>query len=183
MTKKLSISSIIAIIVAVIAIITFFLPFISATKEFSEQLDRRANEKVFSSSDLKVGDMKNLSLFDYAKVYLQAGKEIYRDQSTGTFYAILIGAIAVFAILILLFALGKKAVPIIIFSILMGIDFYLINWDFTDRRIMPDSDRVWGIAHYAFYPIAVILLICGIWMLVEKKKAKRQALSREIKFE
>ena len=171
------IPQIIAIVVAVIAIIAFFLPFISATKEYSEYLDLRANEKVYSSSDLKVGDMKNLSLFDYAKVYLQAGKEIYRDQAAGTFYAILIGAVAVFAILILLFALGKKAIPTIIFSILMGIDFFLINWDFTDRRIMPDSNRIWGIAHYAFYPIAVILLICGIWMLVEKKKGKRQAPS------
>lgn len=175
MTKKLLIPRTIAIVVAIMAIISFFLPFISATKEYSEYLDLRADEKVYSSSDLKVGDMKNLSLFNYAKVYLQAGKEIYRDQSAGTFYAILIGAVAVFAILILLFALGKKPVPMIIFSLLMGIDFFLINWDFTDRRIMPDSNRVWGIAHYAYYPIAIILLICGIWMLVEKKKAKRQA--------
>lgn len=175
MSGKIRIPQIIAIIVALVAIVSFFLPFISATKEYSEYLDLRADEKVYNSSDLKVGDMKNLSLFQYAKVYFQAGKEIYRDQGTGTFYAILIGAIVVFSILILLFALGKKAVPTIIFSALMGIVFYLINWDFTDRRIMPDSNRVWGIAHYIYYPIAIILLICGIWMLVEKKKAKRQA--------
>lgn len=175
MSGKIRIPQIIAIIVALIAIVSFFLPFISATKEYSEYLDLRADEKVYNSSDLKVGDMKNLSLFQYAKFYFQAGKEIYRDQGTGTFYAILIGAIVVFSILILLFALGKKAVPTIFFSALMGIIFYLINWDFTDRRIMPDSNRVWGIAHYIYYPIAIILLICGIWMLVEKKKAKRQA--------
>ncbi len=174
MSNNLRTPQLIAIVVALIAIVSFFLPFISATKEYSEYLDLRADEKVYNSSDLKVGDMKNLSLFDYAKVYLQAGKEIYRDQGTGIFYAILIGLVAVLAVLILLFALGKKPVAMIIFSILLGIDFFLINWDFTDRRIMPDSNRVWGIAHYAFYPIAVILLVCGIWILVEKKKLKHQ---------
>lgn len=57
MSGKIRIPQIIAIIVALVAIVSFFLPFISATKEFSEYLDLRADEKLYNSSDLKVGDM------------------------------------------------------------------------------------------------------------------------------
>ena len=167
---------IIVIVVSLIAIVAFFLPFISATPDYAKYMDSISSEKIYSSTDLTVGDMKDMSLFKYAKVYAQAGQEIYRDQSTGIFYAVLIGAIGVAAIITLLCALGKKPVLLMIFSIVMGGAFYLVNWDFLDRRIMPDSNRVWGIAHSMYYPCAVILLICAIWILIAKRKAKEERI-------
>ena len=164
----------VAILVSIVALAAFFLPYISSTPEYAEYLEARGTEKVYESSDLTVGDMKEMSLVEYAKVYLQAGKEMYRDAATGIFYGVLIGLLAVFTLLELLFALGKKPVPLILFSLLTGGLFYLIEWDFADRGIMPNSDRVWGIAHQLYYPCAALLLICGIWMLTAKKKTKRQ---------
>lgn len=162
----------IAVIVSLIAIVAFFLPFISATPDYAKYMDSRSNEKVYSSADLTVGDMKNMSLFEYAKVYAQTGKEIYRDPSAGTVYAVLIGAVGVAAIMTFLCALGKKPILIMVFSAIMGIAFYLVNWDFMDRRIMPDNNRVWGIAHAMYYPCVAILLISAIWLLIAKRKAK-----------
>ncbi len=165
---------IIGIIVSLVAIAAFFLPFIPATPDYAKYMDSISNEKVYSSADLTVGDMKDISLFEYAKVYVQAGHEIYPDQSAGIIYAVLIGAIGVSAIITLLCALGKKPVLMMIFSIIMGVAFYLVNWDFMDRRIMPDSNRVWGIAHSMYYPCALILFICAIWILIVKRKAKKE---------
>ena len=165
---------VLAVIASLVAIVAFFLPFISATPEYAKYMDTRASEKIYDSTDITVGDMKDMSLFEYAKVYAQAGQEIYHDPSAGIFYAVLIGAIGVAAVLTLLFALGKKPVLMMIFSIVMGGVFYLVNWDFIDRRIMPDSNRVWGISHSLYYPCAALLLICAIWLFIAKRTENKR---------
>ena len=114
-----------------------------------------------------------MSLFEYAKIYFQAGKEIFSNESAGLFYAILIGAVGAFALLAFLCAWGKKPILLFITSALSGAAFYATNWDFMDRRIMPDSDRVWGIAHEMILPIAIALLVCAIWMLIAKHSEKK----------
>ena len=55
--NKTSISRIIAIAAAIAAIIAFFLPYISATDDFREYINSRADEKVYSTVDLTIGDM------------------------------------------------------------------------------------------------------------------------------
>ena len=173
--EKTRIPQIFGIMSACIAIIGFFLPFISATPEYSKYFDTRANEKVYETTDITVGDMKDMSLFEYAKVYAQAGEEIYHDQTSGMIYVVIIGAIVVAAIIALFCTLGKKPILMMLCSIIMGGAFYIINWDFIDRRIMPNSHRVWGIAHSLYYPCTAILLICAIWLLIAKRKAKKES--------
>lgn len=166
---------IIAMLLAIAAIAAFFLPYISSTEEYSHYIESRATEKVFQSADLTVGDMKDMSLFEYAKVYLQARQEIFRDDAAGILYTVLIGAIGVGAVLAFLCAWGKKPILLMMMTLLMGGAFYVTNWDFMDRRIMPDSNRVWGISHEMLYPVAVLLLICAVWMFIAKRMDKKHA--------
>jgi len=76
--------------------------------------------------------------------------------------------------LVLLAAWGKKPILTLILDFLMASAFYLINWDFVDRRIMPDSRRAWAISYNLYYPLAAIIAICAIWMIIEKRRAKRE---------
>lgn len=175
--NKITIPRIIAIIAAVVAFVAFFLPYISATDDFRTYINAHADEKVYSSVDVTIGDMADMSLFTYARVYLQGGEEIFRSSGEGIFYGILMFSVAGFALLVILAALGKKPVLTLIFDLLMAGAFYLINWDFADRRIMPDSRRVWGISHGMYYPIAVVIAVCAIWMFIAKRKMKKEQLS------
>lgn len=173
--NKIALPRLIIIIAAICAIVLFFMPYISATEEYRSYLNSRADEKPFESVDITVGQMADMSLFTYAKTYFQGGEEFFRSQGDGVFYGILLSSIVGFALLILLSALGKKPVLTLIFDLLMGAAFYAVNWDFVDRRIMPDSNRVWGISYNLYYPVVALIAICAIWMFVAKRKMKKNA--------
>ena len=73
----------------------------------------------------------------------------------------------------MLAALRKRPILTLLCDLLMGGTIWIINWDFADRGIMPDSDRLWAIAYYLYYPLAAIIAICTIWMFIEKRKIKK----------
>ena len=181
MNKKLSLLRLIAMIAALCAIVAFFLPYISATEDYRTYMASRADEKPFDGVDITVADMMDMSLFEYARVYYQGGETFFRSSGSGVFYGVLISAIAGFALLTLLAAWRKRPFLTLICDLLMGGSFYLVNWDFVDRRIMPDSDRFWGIAYHLYYPLAVVIAICAVWMLVVKRRMKKAARLAEAK--
>lgn len=117
--------------------------------------------------------MADMSLFTYGRVYFQGGEEVLRSKESGIFYGVLMFSVAGFALLVLLAACSKKPILTLILDLLMAGAFYLINWDFVDRGIMPDSRRVWAISYSLYYPLVVIIAICAIWMVIEKRRAKR----------
>lgn len=167
----------IALIVSLIAIAAFFLPYISATEAYRQRIDAlgdTADESAYKTVHVSYSDVKDLSMFEYARIYLLGGKEVLGNQQAGVFYGVLFLAIGLFALLILLCALGRKPVLILLFDILMGGAFFLINWDFVSRGIMPSSDRLWGVSYYVYYPCAVAILVCAIWMFVLKRRMKRE---------
>ena len=166
---------IIAVLAALVAVASFFLPYISATEEYSEYIAAHADEKIYSSVDVTVGDLENMSLFTYAKVYMQGGEEIFRSAAGGYFTGGIYAAVGVFAVLTALAALGKKPILTFFMNAIMGIAFYMVNWDITDRNIMPDSNRLWGLSYHLYYPLVAVIAIAAIWMFVAKRKMKKHA--------
>ncbi|MBE5769203.1 MAG: hypothetical protein E7333_06420 [Clostridiales bacterium] len=166
---------ILAFLMALVAVAAFFLPYISATEEYSEYIAAHADEKIYSSVDVTVGDLEEMSLFTYAKVYIQGGEEIFRSAAGGYFTGGIYAAVGVFALLTALAALGKKPILTFFMNAIMGIAFYMVNWDVIDRNIMPDSNRVWGLSYHLYYPIIAIIAIVAIWMFVAKRKMKKHA--------
>ena len=171
--NKVALPRIIAIALAFVAIVAFFLPYISASEEYCKYIDAHADEKVYSSVDITVGDMKNMSIFTYAKVYIQGGEEIFRSAGAGYFTGGLYACVGVFALLTLFSALGKKPILTFLTNVIMGASFYIVNWDITDRNIMPHSNRVWGMSYHMYYPIVAIIAVVAIWMFVAKRKMKK----------
>jgi len=132
-----------------------------------------ADDKLIDGVDITVGEMMDLSLFKYALVYQQGGDTLLHSSGSGMIYTVLYSAVPVFAILIMLAALRKRPLLTLLCDLLMGGAIWIINWDFADRGIMPDNDRLWAIAYYLYYPLAVIIAICAIWMFIEKRKIKK----------
>ena len=165
----------IAMVALFAAIAAFFLPFISATPEYREYASAYADEKPFAGVNITVSEIMDMSLFKYAKVYYQGGEAIFRSSDEGIFYGVLIGLIPGFALLTLLAVWRRKPVMTLVFDLLMGGTFYLVNWDFVDRGIMPSSGRVWAIAHHLYYPLAAVIAVCAIWMFVARRRMRMAA--------
>ena len=163
----------IAVIVALIAIVGFFLPFISATQDYCEYMADQVDDKPFDGVDITVGEIMDMSLFKYARVYFQGGEAFFGSGGMGTFYGVLMCLIPGLALLVLLAAWREKPVLTLILDFLMGGAFYIVNWDFVDRGIMPSGDRVWAIAHHLYYPLAAIIAVCAIWMFIVKRQMKK----------
>ena len=176
MNNKLTLPRLIAMVATLAAIVAFFLPYISATDDYRFYMADQAEDKPIENVDITVKEVMDMSLFKYARVYFQGGEAIFGSSGAGTFYGVLITLIAGFALLALLSAWRGRPILTLICGILMGGAFYLVNWDFVDRGIMPDGNRVWAIVYYLYYPLAAIIAICAIWMFFVKRQQKKSAM-------
>lgn len=156
-----------------VAIAGLFLPYIGSTPEYADYLNSVSNQKPFDTADITAASSVDLSLYEYAKTYWQGSDEIFGSKAGGVFYAILFASPGIFGFFALLCALRKKGIPLILQSLIIGGLSYLINWDVVDRGIMPYDGRVWGISHSLYYPVAGMLLICGVWIFIAKHKMKK----------
>ncbi|MBQ8249057.1 MAG: hypothetical protein IJY93_04140 [Clostridia bacterium] len=177
MRKTISISMAIALICSLLMTITIFLPYATATEEHSERL--KSNSSFYSLEDVNMdgNDLVNISMTDYAKIYSTMSQKMFGNSSAGVMYVVLVVLIAIFSAIALLFSILKKPIAIIIFDILAFLTFYIQNWDYTDRGIIPSSNYDWGIAYYIFIVAAVALLANSVWMLIIKIKNKKSAIA------
>ncbi len=153
-------------------VITLFMPFASATGDFKERLQEHSDEMYEEELDMTCGDVVNISLFEFGKIYYAAA-DAGVAESVSLSCVVIISAFAVMVVLTLLFAVFKKAMPIIIFDLLAFGVFSLIKWDFEDRGVLPSSNYDWGIARYIFYVGSVIAIVGAIALLVVKIKNKK----------
>lgn len=163
----------VALIGSALMILTLFLPYTSATKDFAEKIDAYPEALAYSNTDIKVSDVKNVSMVQYATMYGSNSKEILHQSSVGMIYVAVVSGIGVFSILSLVFALRKKSIPTIIFDVLAFIMFAILCWDFKDRGLMTKA-YTWGVGYYLFYVGVVLTLVGAILLIVAKKKNKKQ---------
>lgn len=179
MKNRALLPCVIAAVVAMVAIAGLFLPYIGSTTEYADYLKSVSSQKPFDTADITAAASVNLSLYEYAKTYWQGSDEIFGSKAEGVFYAILFASPGIFGFFALLCALRKKGIPLILQSLIIGCLSYLISWDVVDRGIMPHYGHVWGISHTLYYPVAGILLICGVWIFIAKHKMKKMKRTAE----
>lgn len=161
------IPSLAAALGAVLTIVAFFLPFVSATSEHREYLNAISSSEAFSD-DFGVGNASDLSMLDFFKLYSsgEAG-------DNGVIYVGFIVILATFTLLSLVAALVRKPIFAMVTAALTFAVFLILSWDFTDRGLVGNSYYDWGSAKYFYYIGFIVLIGCSIWLLIEKKKAKR----------
>lgn len=172
--KSLTISFVITLFFSFVMIVCLFLPYATATESFSESMESYSDTVIYEELDMKVKDLENVSLFEYAKIYTELGEEFLGNESFAVFYTALIGVVGGLSLLTLVFSAFKKAIPTIIFAILSLGVFYLQCWDYTDRGIVPSENYNFGFGCYLFYIASVIVLAGAIWLLVCKVQNKKQ---------
>jgi hypothetical protein len=166
----------IALLASLITVTAFFLPYISSTEDYAKYLASRADEHPFDTVNITLGDMKDLSLFEYTKIYFLGGQEIMQSEFAGIFYGALISSIGILSLLVLLGVIKKKPIMTFFFTALMAGVCYNLNWDFVDRGIMPGSNSLWGVSYYLFYICAAVIALSAIWMFVAKRRMKKEMI-------
>lgn len=174
-TKNLTISKLIAVFGAILMLACIFLPYASAIGEHKVMLTENSDEVVYQALNITAGDMIHVSMFQYANLYNQLSDQIFGSTSAGVLYIVLVALMGGFALIAALFALGKKPIAVLIFSLLSYGIFSIHNWDFTDRGVVPNANYGWGVGYYLFFGAAIATFIGAVWMVVAKIKIKKAA--------
>ncbi|MBP3620137.1 MAG: hypothetical protein J6J16_00070 [Lachnospiraceae bacterium] len=162
---------IVSLICGVLMVVAFLMPFTSATKDYKDDIDRYEDTVADEELNLTYGDMKHLTLVEYARIYF-VHRDMFRDEAEGIVYLVVISAIALFTLLTVINVLRKKPIGAIVFDIIAFAGISLMRWDFLDRGIVPSSSYNWGIGIYLYYIAMVALFVSCIWLGKEKKKSK-----------
>lgn len=165
----MKLSRILLILASIAVIVAFFVPYFAGGHSNSVSSN---GDQTILNTDVTIKEADAPSLLTYTKVYLQGGSELFRNASEGIFYAVLYIAVPVFGLLLFIFALGKKPIPALIFSILLAALGYAIHWDFTSKRIINEANSTFGAAYYMIYAGAAVAFVMSIAMIVAKHKLK-----------
>lgn len=178
--QTLRVPFLIAFAAAALMVSCLFLPYATATEDYAKRVDKYPDEIIFEDMNLTAKELKNVSMVEYAHIYLTMSEQFWHDSAVGILYAALVGLIGGFSLIAALFALGKKPIPVLIFTALAFGVFAVQNWDYTDRGIIPSSSYNWGPAHTLFPAAAAAAMIAAVWMLVRKITIKKQLKAEEM---
>ena len=170
--KKIKIPFLICLITTIIMLISLFLPYASATEEYSKALDAATNSIIDAKHGLTTDNVRNISLYDFARLYGENSSEFFGNNE-GYIYVGIVSAIGIFAALATIFTLFKKGTPIIIFTILSALIYWFNCFDFSFRGVIPSDAYIWGYGCYVFYVAAALTLAGAIWLIIEKSKLKK----------
>lgn len=158
-------------------ILCVFLPYATAVGDRAERIAQNPDAMVYDALHLRASDMKNISIFDFTRLYTTLGDQLHLDA---------LWLYRVFFILLLalplaagLFALGRKGIGSIVFAALAVGVFYIQNSDYLLRGVISENLYGWGIAHTLFPAAAVVVLAGSIWMLVKKHMLKKKEFAEK----
>ncbi len=172
---KLGLPGIVALLGAILMVATLFLPYATATEEYAAELNQFPDELVYSTMSITAEDVVNISMVEYVNVYINLSEVLFGSAILGYIYAGITILLGVFAWMVFLFALLKKAIPVIVFDVLATIVFLIQCWDYSSRGVIGTKAYDWGLAYYLFYVAAVVSLIGAIWLLSRKSAFKKQS--------
>lgn len=164
-SRNLTVPKIVAIVGNVLMLLCVFLPYASVAKDspYREYADEMID-------GIRVGEMADPSMFKLATLYHRLEGKTASSSEIATIVTVLIAAIAIMAIIALIFACISKGVPALVFSIIGFLLFLALNWDFSDRGVVPSDDYSWGFGYYLFYVAALAAVVGAVWMIVAKHR-------------
>lgn len=164
----------ILIIAALLTIVSFFLPFAAAKEERRERLEKYSDEMYMEEIGMTNGEAKDISLVEFYKAYSYiAGNMDGNSKEVAVVCIVILAVLAFFILLTILFALLRKSVPVMIFSVLAFGALYLLGWDFKERGVIETSQYGFGIAYYFLMALLFILFVGAIVVLVIRRKEHR----------
>lgn len=164
--RKILDPSVIALVAAVIMLVAIFLPYAAARPEFRKVIEMLPEDTCIEDTDITLRSTLRVSMVEFLKIYnsTEGGKALAK--TCGSFVI----AMGVAAVLVGLFAVLRKAVPMLFCGVLAFAAFYLHNGNYGDRQVVPGWEYRFGIGYYLFATAAIVVIAAGVWMLRVNKK-------------
>lgn len=174
--KKINTFKIIILGLCSIATIGLFFPYEKSTGEYRQNLKDNPTRVNVEEVNFTNKDVIDISILENLKVYCYAMNNTSGDdwiRGEATVNVIISSILIASIILITLFTLLNKSILTILFSILVGICSFLMNFDIVERGVIPSSKYTYGIAYYLYVPLAIMTIICSILIIINNKKQKK----------
>lgn len=165
------IAGVATMVAALLLAVAFFLPYAAGVDEYRETLGATSANPYSETLGMSNEDLADISLFEYARIYSASG-ELGMPEEFALVYVPLTVAPAVLGTLTLLFAVLRKPIPSIVFSVLTVALTFFLNWDFEDRGVIPSDSYDWGIARWVYLAAGVVVIVCAVWQIVLRKQSK-----------
>ena len=173
MKNKINVLKIIIIIACVIGIIGIFLPYEASTKEYKDYLQKNPTTMNVEEINLTNKGAVNISILENFKLYLYGISNGNSSMAGVSMINLILTIVLIVSIiLILVFTIFNKRILNIIFGILLLGSSLLMNFDITDRGVIPSSRYTYGFAYYLYPIIAIVIIISIIILMVKNKKDK-----------
>lgn len=166
-TRNLTIPNIIAIAGNALMLLCIFLPYASAPQDSPYR--QFADETI---DGVRAGELADPSLFKFVTLYNKLKNDVAGGSEVATIIMVMVIAIAVAALVALIFACIAKGIPALVFSIIGFILFLVLNWDFSDRGVISSDNYGWGFGYYLFFVAAIVAVVGAIWLIAAKRQAK-----------
>lgn len=169
--KQLIIPFFVTLLATIAMVVAIFLPFAVATPEYSKEL---GDVNKFVTSSVTTNDLKSISMPEFANIYKNNTGEIF-NATDGNFYIGLLYFIGVFTSASIVFIYFKKAIPVIIFTILNFLAFLFQNIDIAHRNFLTPEAYNHGAGYYLFYIASALAFAGAVWMLIIKIRLKNKS--------
>lgn len=170
--SRVTITFILTFVGAILLLGTFFLPFASAKEDYKEQLDSNPDAMYIDEINMTNADAVNISLLEFARIYSSESAQ-ETDRAVSITCVIMIMTFGAFSLLTLLLSIFRKPIGTMVLCLLAIVVYKLINFDFSDRGIIPSGRFDWSFSAYSGYAAAIIIIAGSIWMIIEKNKMKK----------
>lgn len=167
-----TIAVVVTIVAAALLVAAFFLPYAAGTQEFRDGLSSMSLNPYSKTLGMSNEDLADISLFEYVRIY-SSSSELGMSETFSMLYTALTAAAGVLGVLTLLFALLRKPIPVVVFSVLTVALSLLLNWDFEDRGVIPSTSYDWGIARWVYLVAGIAAVMLAIWQIVLRRQPKR----------
>lgn len=167
-TRNLLISKIVSVAGNALMLLCIFLPYASAGKDSPYRI--HADETL---DGIRAGELADPSMLKFLTFHNKLKGTVKSGSAIATIVTILVAVIAVAALLSIMFACLSKGIPALIFSLISFGAFLAMNWDFTDRGVVPSDEFSWGFGYYLFFVATLAAVVGAVWLIIAKHRSKR----------
>ncbi len=162
-------------------LICFFLPLLTATGDFRENLLLHPSESNAFPSVLSNEQAVDISMHEFFKIYWDA---YAKNNSTEKVLSICIFCgTSIISLFTLSLSLLKHPIGVVFFNILAIAPHALATIYISEKRFLEFYE--WGYAKSLYYAFFALVFVCAIWMIIKKvsfnKKAKAELAACEDK--
>lgn len=159
---------IMVLISVLIIVIALFLPYMTATGDLTEYIEKHPDRVEIESLGLTASDLANIPIISVSNIITG----VYGEDD-GTIANVIVCVLGGFLALTTLFAILKKPIAIMVFDLLSLGVFFFLNFLMKEDFISPDK-YAWGCGYYILLIASVVAFAGAIWLLATKIKIKRQ---------